>query len=137
MDRKGKGMQNGWPHWQAEGRSLASSSRAVVAPLGYMQSDYRERECPLNQLGRQETAVVKKWNLPPSRKTVHTIKGKAGKGGSVEPFSLPDARKTRPGEFTMAPAYREPDLSCSHLRWPCVLERAKRRLLSGGFGTIQ
>lgn len=37
-DRKGKKIQNGWP--QAKGRSLASSSRAVVAPLGYMQSDY-------------------------------------------------------------------------------------------------
>jgi hypothetical protein len=36
MDRKGKRMQNGWP--QADGRSLASSSRAVVAPLGYMHA---------------------------------------------------------------------------------------------------
>jgi len=46
MDRKGKRTQNGWP--QAEGRSLDGSSRAVVAPLGYMP----------NQLGRQETAVA-------------------------------------------------------------------------------
>jgi len=36
MDRKGKRMQNGWP--QAEGRSLASSSRAVVAPLGLLRT---------------------------------------------------------------------------------------------------
>ena len=43
MDRKGKKMQMVGP--QAEGRSHASSSKAVFTPQGYMQDIENENVC--------------------------------------------------------------------------------------------
>ena len=50
----------------------------------------------INQLGRQEAAVADGISLLPEKS-----------------FSLPD-EEDRPQEVTMAPAFGEPDMSCSH-----------------------
>ena len=98
----------------------------------------REILSRLDQLGRQRTPVVEKWNILLSRKTVNTtIEGKWCTAGSVEPFNLPNGQD-RPQEFTMAPAYEKPDLSCSLFvaKGSNCSSGGPRAAGESGFGTI-